>query len=69
MEPTIKEIKLCKLYINNIEMDEWLVIDYNAVYIVCHVAELMCWEVQKQLIKEFMHRFYRRAENVEVHCP
>ena len=69
MELTIKEVKLCKLYINNVEMDEWLVIDYNAVYIVCDVTELMCWEVSKQLIKEFMHRFYRRAENVEVRCP
>jgi ribosomal silencing factor RsfS len=34
MELTIKEKKLYKLHIDDVEMDEWLVIDYNATYFI-----------------------------------
>jgi hypothetical protein len=64
-----REKKICKMHLNGVEWDEWLVIDLSlSHYVLCDIVELRCWQVPKPLLKQFMSQFYR-AEKIEVHCP
>ncbi len=68
-EKMFKEKRVCEMYLNGVEWDEWLVIDLNlSHYIMCDITELRCWKVPKLLLKTFMSQFYH-VEKIEVRCP
>ena len=70
LKRVIKERKICKLYIDGYEFDEWLIIkDGVANYIACDITEPRCWKIPKPFLKEFIQKFYRHAEEVEIRCP
>jgi hypothetical protein len=71
LKPLIKEKRLCRVLMNDIELDGWLAVDINTThYIICETTtRWSCWVVPKMLLNSFMRQFYRRAEKFEVTCP
>jgi hypothetical protein len=70
LKKLVRERKICRLYIDGFEFDEWLIVDLNTTsYIICDITEPRCWQVPKLLSQRFLSQFYRNAEKIEVRCP
>jgi hypothetical protein len=66
-----KEKRLCKVLVNDVELDEWLAVDLNMThYVVCETTtRWSCWLVPRPLLKTFMNQFHRDVEKVKLWCP